>query len=229
MPEGTQSKGLAVASLILGCLSLVTFGCFGVGALVAIVLGIIAVSRAGKQPEVYGGRGLAIGGIATGAVSLVLLPIAGIIAAIAIPSLLRARISANEAAAIGDTRTVISAEMAYAASNSGYYDTLECLAAPGGCIPKYQGPPVLGAGFAAAEKNGYQRRLVLGPPASGGGDVSRSSVQGFAYIAVPIKPGQTGMRGFCGDHTGIVCFTMDGSAPGVADDGSCAQPCSLVQ
>src|SRR5207244_1018098 len=37
----------------------------------------------------------------------------GAMAAIAIPSLLRARVSANEAAAIGDTRTIISAEAAY--------------------------------------------------------------------------------------------------------------------
>ncbi|HXY38472.1 MAG TPA: prepilin-type N-terminal cleavage/methylation domain-containing protein, partial [Vicinamibacteria bacterium] len=44
---------------------------------------------------------------------LIVVAIIGIIAAIAIPSLLRARISANEAATIGDTRTVISAQAAY--------------------------------------------------------------------------------------------------------------------
>src|SRR6266540_1950896 len=47
---------------------------------------------------------------------LIVVAIIGIIAAIAIPSLLRARVSANEAAAIGDTRTVISAEAAYHAT-----------------------------------------------------------------------------------------------------------------
>ena len=44
---------------------------------------------------------------------LIVVAIIGIIAAIAIPSLLRARVSANEAAAIGDTRTVISSEAAH--------------------------------------------------------------------------------------------------------------------
>ena len=39
---------------------------------------------------------------------LIVVAIIGIIAAIAIPSLLRARISANESGAIGDVRTVIS-------------------------------------------------------------------------------------------------------------------------
>ena len=43
---------------------------------------------------------------------LIVVAIIGIIAAIAIPSLLRARVSANEAATIGDIRTVISAEAA---------------------------------------------------------------------------------------------------------------------
>ena len=44
---------------------------------------------------------------------LIVVAIIGIIAAIAIPSLLRARMSANEAGMIGDIRTVISAEAAY--------------------------------------------------------------------------------------------------------------------
>src|SRR5688572_54924 len=58
----------------------------------------------------------------------------GIIAAIAIPSLLRARISANESMAIGNLRTVISAEAAYQSVNGGFYDIPACLYAPGQCL-----------------------------------------------------------------------------------------------
>ena len=43
---------------------------------------------------------------------MIVVAIIGILAAIAIPSLLRARVSANEAATIGDIRTVISAQAA---------------------------------------------------------------------------------------------------------------------
>ena len=57
--------------------------------------------------------------------------------AIAIPSLLKARASANESAAIGDCRTVISAQHAYASANGGFFDSLECLAFPTSCIPNY--------------------------------------------------------------------------------------------
>ena len=52
---------------------------------------------------------------------LIVVAIIGIIAAIAIPSLLRARVSANESATIGDIRTVISAQAAYQSANGGWY------------------------------------------------------------------------------------------------------------
>ena len=52
---------------------------------------------------------------------LIVVAIIGIIAAIAIPSLLRARVSANEAATIGDIRTVISAQAAFQSANGGWY------------------------------------------------------------------------------------------------------------
>ena len=69
---------------------------------------------------------------------LIVVAIIGIIAAIAIPSLLRARVSANESATIGDIRTVISAEAAYQSSNAGFYDSeLTCLVNPNGCITTY--------------------------------------------------------------------------------------------
>src|SRR5882762_3349553 len=81
---------------------------------------------------------------------LIVVAIIGIIAAIAIPSLLRARVSANEAAAIGDTRTVISAEAAYQSANSGFYGQLTCMSTPSGCIPTYAGPTFLDSSLAAA-------------------------------------------------------------------------------
>src|SRR6266850_6268856 len=69
---------------------------------------------------------------------LIVVAIIGIIAAIAIPSLLRARVSANESATIGDIRTWISAEAAYQSSNAGFYDSQpSCLVNPNGCIATY--------------------------------------------------------------------------------------------
>src|SRR5436309_5824471 len=89
---------------------------------------------------------------------LIVVAIIGIIAAIAIPSLLRARVSANEAAAIGDTRTVISAEAAYQSAASGFYGELTCLSVPGPCIAGYVGPSFLDGTLASTVvKQGYAR------------------------------------------------------------------------
>src|SRR5262249_18789190 len=100
---GGGRRGLATASLVLGLLSLPSLGLLGLGAILSIVLGIVALVKANNAPAEYGGKGRAIVGIACGAISVLVMPaVLGIVAAIAIPSLLRARVSANEAAAIGD-------------------------------------------------------------------------------------------------------------------------------
>ena len=231
-PALPQKKGMAVASLVLGIVGLFTFGLLIVGAIVGIVLGIIAVIRANREPQSYGGKGLAIGGIVTNAVSLVIIPFLGIIAAIAIPSLLRARVSANEVATIGDIRTVISAETVYASANQGFYDSLECLAKPQQCIPGYAdgAPQFLDEGLAGATtKNGYDRTFYPGPPGEAGGEpISRSSIRSFAYVAVPTTPPQTGIRSFCGDSDGRICAMADGSEPAV-ENGLCSRSCPDIQ
>src|SRR5216110_2896398 len=51
--------------------------------------------------------------IVVAVIAVVLVPVVLIIAAIAIPNLLRARISANEASAIGSVRTINTAAAAY--------------------------------------------------------------------------------------------------------------------
>ena len=61
---------------------------------------------------------------------LIVVAIIGIIAAIAVPGLLRARISGNEASAIGSLRAVSSAQSTFSAScgNGQYAKTLELTA-----------------------------------------------------------------------------------------------------
>jgi hypothetical protein len=221
-------KGMAITALVLGILSPL-LACVGVGfltAIVALILGIVAVVKAGKAPGVYGGKGAAIAGIVLGALTLLSLPF---VAAIAIPSLLRARVSANESGAIGDIRTVISGEAAYQSVNAGYYDTLQCLGRPAECIPSYNGPTFLDETLASgADKNGYKRTFHPGPVVSEGTEPrSPSSIESFAYTAVPLSK-QTGVRGFCGDSSGRICVTLDGSEPPVVN-GQCAETCQLLR
>lgn len=223
---GPPRKGMAIASLVLGIVGIPTIGCLGAGAIAGIVLGVLALIKAGRSPAEYGGKGMAIAGIVLSGLAI---PCGGIVAAIAIPSFLRARVSANEAVAIGDTHSVISAEAAYQSQNNGFYGPLACLSKPDGCIPGYAGPTFLDAQLAsAAAKGGYTRTFHPGPPAPADPRVAPNSLVSFAYTAVPVQMGQTGVRGFCGDASGMVCQTMDGSAPPVSE-GTCAQPCTPLR
>ena len=148
---------------------------------------------------------------------LIVVAIIGIIAAIAIPSLLRARVSANEAATLGDIRTLISAQAAYQSANSGYYDgALSCLNEPsnGACIPSYPAiaPTFLDSQLASqGTKSGYNRSFqsgaVIAPAVAAS---SPTSTALYRYDATPTNIGQTGVRGFAADFSGRICFTTDG-------------------
>jgi type IV pilus assembly protein PilA len=151
---------------------------------------------------------------------LIVVAIIGIIAAIAIPSLLRARVSANESATIGDIRTVISGEAAYQSANGGWYDRISCLNAP--CIPNYpaNAPTFLDSNIAALRsKSGYDRSFANGPtPAAVNTAISSAtSLSSYGYTAVPVTQGQTGVRGFGGDSSGVLCFSTSGVAPTVTN------------
>jgi type II secretory pathway pseudopilin PulG len=148
--------------------------------------------------------------------------IIGIIAAIAIPSLLRARVSANEAATVGDIRTVISAQAAYQSSNGSWYESkFVCLNNPfTGCIPSYPttSPTFLDSQLGSLlAKSGYSRSFQGGssPPGTGLNTniSSPGSVTSYVYSASPISQGQTGVRGFAGDHSGVLCFSTTGVLP----------------
>jgi type IV pilus assembly protein PilA len=143
---------------------------------------------------------------------LIVVAIIGIIAAIAIPSLLRARISANEAAAQGDSRTVSSSQVAYASSNRGAYgSTLACLSSPPSCgfpptVTQFLDPQIGVAGVVT--KQGYNRTFIPGAVANGTPDLGVST---WSYSSDPTTPGNTGTRYFAIDHTGLICFSNLGS------------------
>lgn len=137
---------------------------------------------------------------------LIVVAIIGIIAAIAIPSLLRARVSANESATQGDIRTWISAEAAYegASNSNGYPRTATCLATPSNaaCIPGYSAtaPTFLDGNLATAtlSKSGYFRTYrPTGTPVGVGDD-------GYCYAGSPTSLNRTGTRSFGGDASGVL-------------------------
>jgi hypothetical protein len=216
LPPPPRKKDLASGAFLLGVLGVCTGGLLSVAGL---LVGTLALVRSVRHPETQS-RGRALGAFAFN------LAILGI-AAISIPSLLRAKLSALESATIGDLRTMISAQAAYREQNDGLYEArLECLAAPATCLPDYpkDGRPFLEPSLASlVEKAGYRRVFHPGPvgaPRSAGrGRTRPPGLSSFAVTAVPVA--YEGMHGFCGDSTGVICFTRDGSEPRVTPDGRC--------
>jgi hypothetical protein len=66
-------KGLAITSLTLGLVGLVTAGGCGVGAAAGLVIGVIALVRARGNPAVHGGTDVAWAGVVTNALALLTL------------------------------------------------------------------------------------------------------------------------------------------------------------
>jgi prepilin-type N-terminal cleavage/methylation domain-containing protein len=149
---------------------------------------------------------------------LVVVAIIGIIAAIAIPALIRARVSANESAVVGDVRTVLSAEAAFWGV-AATYGQLSCLVTPsaGGCLTAY---PVSSPTFidesigSLTAKAGYTRTFFAGVAAPT--QTAPSGIASYCYTASPISPALTGVRSFGGDHSGRVCQDPQGASNCVA-------------
>ena len=143
------------------------------------------------------------------------------------PETLRGR----DRTAILDVRTVVMAGKGYAAANGSLFGTLSCYTHPETCRPDFpkDAAPFLDASHDwLAVRLGYARTFHPGPPASEE-EIQRAkaapgSLKSFAFTVAPVKPGETGLRAFCGDSTGRICVSRDGSEPRVKD-GRCAQPC----
>ncbi|MGZ4827787.1 MAG: type II secretion system protein [Terriglobales bacterium] len=140
------------------------------------------------------------------------------IAAIAIPSLLRSRIAADEASAVASIRAITTAEHAYAQMfpNLGYTCTLSDLGAPAAGQPI--GPTaaggILDSVLVAGVKQGYTLSLssCTGSPKST-----------YSSVAIPVTPGTTGVRSFCSDASGTIWFASDGTAATCQTAGSVLQ------
>jgi prepilin-type N-terminal cleavage/methylation domain-containing protein len=159
---------------------------------------------------------------------LIVIAIIGIIAAIAVPNLIRARVSANESQAIGDSRTVVSGLSTYAAANCGFFPTaLSCTTWEGGgdiaaCIPNYPSTaPQFLAGDLAGRGNPYMKggytRLYT-PGAAGTNIPARCEATGrtgFCYDAYPRTYYLTGVRSFVAVTSGAIYEDyLDGAAIG---------------
>jgi len=108
---------------------------------------------------------------------MIVVAIIALLAAIAIPNLLRARITANQTAAQATLKTISTAAESYASANNGNY--------PGATVAAdlvNVTPPYLNEDYTDATRNGYT--FACGTWA----------VTGYSCTATPAQPGTSGTR-----------------------------------
>jgi type IV pilus assembly protein PilA len=138
---------------------------------------------------------------------LIVVAIILIIAAIAIPNLMRARMSANESSAVASLRTINTGEITYNSTypTIGFASQLLNLGGAIGsaCTPSTTTACVIDSVLANngnpanSGKSGYS--FTTGAGTQGG-----SIYVGYAVLASPLTINTTGVRGFCTEQDAVV-------------------------
>lgn len=144
-----------------------------------------------------------------------------IISAIAIPSLFRSKIAANESSAVSTIRQINTAEGTYSSSwGSGYSVDLASLG--GTSAACLAGATAANAcllddliSVAPFSKSGYTF-------AAGGTNQVGGIFNGYEVNATANTVQTTGVRAFCSDASGVIKYVTPGAAPIGLAAGSCA-------
>jgi type IV pilus assembly protein PilA len=140
---------------------------------------------------------------------LIVVAIILIIAAIAIPNLLRARISANESSAVGSVRTINTSEVSYNTSfpSVGFSSDLASLGDGGSsanCAPPTStNACLIDSTLAGKTKSGYTFVYTA---------TGSAPTTGYSVVATPQTQNQSGVRGFYSDQSGVIRADSSGTA-----------------
>lgn len=140
---------------------------------------------------------------------LIVVAIIGIIAAIAVPALLRARMTGNETSAIASIRAINSGQVSYSTGcSAGFYSTTYPSLAP-----LYLSPDLTGA--LVPLKSGYRYTLAPGFGAMPGPNdcAGNPTTDGYYVTVRPLTVGVTGARGFASNQSGAIWQDASGLAP----------------
>ena len=155
---------------------------------------------------------------------LIVVAVIGVLASIGVAQVMRARVSANETAAVSTMRAINGAQMSYAsgAGLGGFATGLAVLGTPcGGSTRGFISPDldpsqpgVTAYGASGVAKSGYGIDLVgngtPGPPDCNGTPTEAD----YVATAIPLTTGITGVRGFNTAGSGTVYFDPSGLPTG---------------
>jgi type IV pilus assembly protein PilA len=139
---------------------------------------------------------------------LIVVAIILIIAAIAIPNLLRSKMSANEASAVGSLRTLNTSVITYSTTYGGYPHALSNLGPA--TTATSTSADLIDSVLASGTKSGYSFTYSAGATDASG------NVLTYTISGQPISVGTTGQRAFFTDQSGVI----RGNANGTADVNS---------
>jgi type IV pilus assembly protein PilA len=144
---------------------------------------------------------------------LIVVAIILIIAAIAIPNLLRSKMAANEASAVGSLRSINTAEVTYSSTypTTGF-GTLVQLSYGGACATASAANACLiDDTLAAGTKSGFKFAAS---------NLTGTPVSTYSVNADAITPGSSGARAFFTNQTGVIHVspTAGGATPATATD-----------
>ena len=149
---------------------------------------------------------------------LIVVAIIGVLAALAVPGLMRARISANEGSAVGSLRSISSAQVSFfsAGGNGGFAGSLAKLATacPGPGAQPFISPDL---GSDPAIKSGY--RVSLKPSATsrpGPADCHGAATQSDFYSTAAPFTTTSGYRAFATTASGVIFYDLSGVPPSEA-------------
>jgi type IV pilus assembly protein PilA len=132
------------------------------------------------------------------------------LAAMAIPNMIRSKMSANEASAVSSLHAISNAQAGYSMTypQIGYADELTKLAFPPPGQPVDANHAgiidwVLGCTTQPCAKSGYQFSI---------GNTVGTPISGYIAVATPVTQGQTGRRGFCSNQVSQVTVDPNGGS-----------------
>ena len=156
---------------------------------------------------------------------LIVVAIILIIAAIAIPNLLRAKISANESSAVGSIRTINTSEVSYATTyGTGYAPALTNLGGATPCTASAATACLIDPFLGAGTKSGYSFKAL---PNTGAGTTT-NPFTGVEVTGNPLSVGTSGQRSFCSDQSGVIRFDPAGAVMGTGAGACGAIPAAQV-
>ena len=141
---------------------------------------------------------------------LIVVAIIGIIAAIAVPGLLRARMSGNEASAIGSMRAVNTSQQNYSQQCNGYAPLLTELKAAGNFLSPdlTSAASVAKSGFTVTMAQAAAGAAIPAPPAG-----CTATTTNYYATARPLSFGSTGTRSFATTEQGTIFYASAAAAP----------------